>query len=313
MLGKGVHLVIGWLWILLLISAVAGLNIAQLNNIRGVNLDFSGKRLQLDEMRYISEKENMVEVMLDLGIKLGNDFKGKFMKYEISNREDFDSKKMEYILSKSSKSVVLFKDTNTVLVPSEDIVKGNQQQDNVTFVEVDLLDCGDPIYESVLIPASPCLKFPLGGSGSVSVGYSVGVLIQPQGTASIEFLMSMIALLYEMAIGASLSASFSGTYLCNAVNGADVRLFYRIATIEVEPKERHFFYDRYRKHLYKGEWMNSKLQKFVTDLSPLYYCATSDKLDLMCDRPGIEYVDENGDHLRSYIEAESDEDIDEDV
>lgn len=278
----------GWCWDH---TALAG--------IQGINLDLDGAELAADEVRFFDERDRVLQQDKTIDLDEPSD---RVVKYELSERELLNEEKFAYVIERDAKSVVWFRDTKTILVPDDNILSG-EEPDVLRYHEVSFgnLDSATPKYESVLIPATSCFRYNGVGAGSVTLGYSVGVQISPQISGSLSYQFTNLALKYSLSYQASITTTFSGSYVCNTDNGFDVRLFYKVGTIEVEPRERSFFYDRYRGVLYNHDWMDMKAIKFLSDHAPIYYCATADKLDLMCDRPGIEFVDESGNTIKSQV------------
>ncbi|CCE82912.1 Piso0_002674 [Millerozyma farinosa CBS 7064] len=278
-------------------GTLGALSVQEVKQVKGINLDLSGIELAVDEQRYLTEMRrsgleptptiNAVDTVLK--------------KYEIGRRDDFNARKMGHIVSKQSSAVVLFKDSKTVLVPYSDSSDANSAG-TVHYKEYDFKTPGAvrTQYESVLFPATPCLRFGDLGSGSLNIGYTASLsLTAPSATGSLELSSTNLALTLSEALSAQTSLSFTGSYSCSSENGTDVRLFYKVGTIEVEPKSRNFFYNRKKKTLFSDKWMHMKRMKFLFDTTPMYFCATEDKMDLMCDKAGVEFVDENGNTFNS--------------
>ncbi|CUM62854.1 uncharacterized protein PRCAT00000412001 [Priceomyces carsonii] len=222
-----------------------------------------------------------------------------FAKFEVPRRDSLTFEQLEYVIKKNPRSMILFKDTRTVLVPDDpDLFKENEanlrtkysQSNNITYSEYDVSEKVVVHFENDLIPASSCLGFSSNtGSGSVSISYLVGLGLTDAGSGEVDYTYSTVndtltsVLSYSLGIQASKSVSFSGTYACNTEKGKDVRLFYRPGTLDCEPKKRVFFIDKLKKVIIKEEWENMGHFKLLTDTNPIYYCATEDKMDLRCD------------------------------
>lgn len=278
-------------------GALGALLVQEANQVKGINLDLSGPELAEDELRYLAE-------MRGSGLESAHAISSDdtvLKKYEIGRRDDFNARKMGHIVSGQSKAVVLFRDSKTVLVPYSDSLDARSAE-TAQYKEYDFKTPGAvrTQYESVLFPASPCLRFGDLGSGSLNIGYTAGLLLTaPSATGTLEYLATNLALTLSEALSAKTSLSFTGTYTCSSENGTDVRIFYKVGTIEAEPKSRNFIYNRKKKTLFSDKWMHMKRMKFLFDVTPMYFCATEDKMDLMCEKAGVEFVDEDGNTFNS--------------
>lgn len=278
-------------------GSLGALLVQEVNQVKGINLDLSGPELVADELRYLAETRGSG---LESAPAINSDEK-LLKKYEIGRRDDFNAGKMSQIVSRKSKAVVFFKDSKTVLVPYTGSLD-EYSDETVQYKEYDFKMPGAvrTQYESVLFPASPCLRFGDLGSGSLNIGYTVGLLLTaPSTTGTLEYLTTNLALTLSESLSAKTSLSFTGTYTCSSENGTDVRIFYKVGTIEVEPKSRNFIYNSKKKALFSDKWMHMKRMKFLFDITPIYFCATEDKMDLMCEKAGVEFVDEDGNTFNS--------------
>lgn len=234
------------------------------------------------------------------------------VKYESSTRELFNWKKLNHIVKNNPKSIVYFKDSRTLLVPNDDILDMSDEEiktylnegNPITYLELDYgsLKSHSTTLEPVLIPATSCLFLnDEKGSGSLSIAYLGGTVIRNIAGANANYKSGILGLTYLTGYKAGASASFSGTYSCNTSKGKAVRLFYRVFTMDVKPKYKNIVYDGLKNIMVDGQWSEMERRKYLVDLAPQYYCATEDKLDLQCFKPGIEFIDRNGNIIESYI------------
>lgn len=278
-------------------------------DVPAINLDLlRTHRAELDaqyqtqvQHRYFNATNVPNIVVIDDDTEIPAEYRsGGITKYEVSKREAFNEAKMKYVVEKNPKSVVFFKDSNTVLVPSDDILKSAVAKTKMTYVELALVEIGN-YFEPNLIPASSCLEFPLGkGSGSVGVKHTIGISITPKGGASVSLLLPMV-IGTKFGFNVGFSASFSSKYTCSTQNGKSLRLFYKINLLTVGGKKRNFVYDKLAGLLHKEDWMNLSHEKFITDNLPIYYCGSSDLMDLKCDTTGVEFSDDDRNTFQSKL------------
>lgn len=293
-----------------------------LAEIPAINLDCLDGEVAASDLEYLQEQEilfNNRKVQTLVSQQLGHDEfsiearvvyledppisqvdMSSIWKYEVSKRDSFNYQKMKYINEKNPKSVTIFKDTNTIMVPGDEILKGENGGSTFEYVEIDLADTRSQ-FSPELIPATGCLTFPSGkGSGSISVSYSVGVSLKPSGGVSASLAMPL-AIDYSLGLSVSYSASYSTSYSCSTDDGKAVRLFYKVSIVETVGRKRSFIYDAIKRNLYRENWMNIDREKYLTDHAPMYFCGTEDKIELICNAPGIEHTNENGDTIKSII------------
>lgn len=280
---------------------------------RAINLDLihTPRLLALAEEAYLKQNTSScafaAEILKEENVFLSPSVdKQQFRKYEVSRRAEFDGLKMEYAFKNGPNFVVTFKDTDTVLVPSESTMGSAQKRDSLhEYYEYSIGDRAKihPQLEDILIPASPCISFPTGkGSGSVGVGYLFGVNISPSGGLS-GSISDGLALSVALGANFALSASYSVKHSCSSSDGKAVRLFYQVGTVVVEPRRRSLVYDGLKSILFSDKWMEIGHQKYLTDTTPKYYCGTEDKIALMCGKAGVEFTDENGSVIRLFLGA----------
>ncbi|CAH2351999.1 hypothetical protein CLIB1423_05S03334 [[Candida] railenensis] len=275
----------------------------------GINLSLSSEELVIDEQRYFTAINSFSITKDNSGVKKMKTVGEGFIKFESSVRSTFSPEKFEYVISKSPKSIVLFKDSNTILVPSEEIIEADDNElESITSYEylelnLDELKNVHATLESPLIPASSCLSLsPRNGtSGSVSLSFSNGVYIRKygSGTASQSFVP---AVAYSMALSRSvkIAESFSGTHSCSVSGGNSVRLFYKVFTFSGSPMYRKVTYDSVNGEISTGKLVKMQTRKYLAGIPPIYYCVTSANTDLMCGVPGIQFEDDNGDQITSH-------------
>ncbi|KAK6457907.1 uncharacterized protein RJT20DRAFT_125789 [Scheffersomyces xylosifermentans] len=229
---------------------------------------------------------------------------------------------MKKVLQEHPKAVVIFKDTNTILVPDNtDILKNSPEElqqrlakgDKFKYVEINLHP-GKLKNLPILIPASSCLKFPTGrGAGSLSLSYKVDIEMNVNGEGGLSYVNSAsdpnmtlkVAIKYTINLKVTKKASFSGTHTCSTVNGKATRLFYSPGTYEVAANSREYIFDSLKDTMFKDEWNTLQPINYLTESAPIYYCGTEDKMDLKCGSPAVEYTDDNGDDIKSKIMEES--------
>jgi hypothetical protein len=267
--------------------------------VRPINLDLSPEALLIDEQRYktaitpnITHQANMASHVL---------------RYESAKRVSFDVAKFDYVVSKNPRSVIIFKDTATMIVPTDDILDADEEtlEDTTGFayIEVskkDILASQTTMLESPLIPASPCLYFNSKATGSVAISYSAGISIGQSIGANANAKAMSLSVALSVGSSVSVSSSFSGGYLCLTLEGNTVRLVYRVHSLQANLTYRRLIYDANENQITEGAWMTLN-RKFLFENAPKFYCLTSNVSDLQCDKPGVEYVDSNGNVIEGFL------------
>lgn len=275
----------------------------------GINLNLSPEELALDEQRYFSTIKSFSLNKDKSGDKKTKMVGGEFIKFESSDRSSFSPEKFEYVISKSPKSIVIFRDTNTILVPSEEIIEADENEleliTNYEYLEMNLDELRNvhSTLESPLIPASACLSLSPGNgtSGSVSLSFSNGIYIRKYGSGTISQSPAP-EVAYSIALSRSvkIAESFSGSHSCSVSGGNSVRLFYKVFTFSASPMYRKVIYNSVNGNISTGKLVKMQTRKYLAGIPPIYYCVTSAKNDLMCGVPGIQFEDDNGDQITSH-------------
>lgn len=268
--------------------------------VQGINIDLPPQELAIAEIEYYSTSFQ------------SNQNLPKVVKYESYNRTAFTVEKMKYIINKNPRSIVIFHDSNTILVPDDDILNTTENQKNeeiFNFIEVSMEDIqsnSSVILETAMIPATGCLSFTPNskvGSGFVSISYTAGINLKQKSGTNFFGLQTLLSITYAINKSVFKAASYSGTHRCNTEKGKSVRLFYRIFTFETSPRYRGIVFDTIRERLLGGNWLNMETKKFLFGgHAPLYYCGTSDHMDLRCNTPGLAFIDSNGNEIEYLID-----------
>lgn len=230
---------------------------------------------------------------------------GNIGKYEIDKCSKFydNAKYMKYIVAHQPRSVILCRDTGTVIVPSILALGTTSSHVNdlstLQYQEIQV-DVVESIHSQKLYPASSCLEFVNGeGAGSVEIEYCTS------WDVSREF-DPVFRLPYNPFVNASFAISigftmnrvfgqkvrFTGSHKCFAANGTGVRLFFEPDIVRVNGNWREATWWRNKNRWVKQRWVTSNdLYYVVGDLLPKFYCVSSDKGDLKCNEPtrGIEH------------------------
>lgn len=267
--------------------------------VRPINLDLSPEALTMDEQRY--------KTAITPNITHQANAASHILRYESAKRASFDGVKFNYVVSKNPRSVIIFKDTATMIVPTDDILDAEEEtlEDTTGFdyIEVskkDILASQTTTLESPLIPASPCLYFNGKATGSVAISYSAGVSIgQSIGFNANAKAMSLSVAL-SVGSSVSVSSSFSGGYLCLTLEGNTVRLMYRVHGLQAKITYRSLAYDVNENQITDGTWMTLN-RKFLLENAPRFYCLTSNVADLQCDKTGVEYFDGKGNVIEGFL------------
>ncbi|ODV82270.1 uncharacterized protein CANTADRAFT_9458 [Suhomyces tanzawaensis NRRL Y-17324] len=237
--------------------------------------------------------------------------------YTLSKREDLSPDKMNYVLKKSPKATIYFKDTKTILVPDEqDFIDADKVslKSWLTKGKYKFYECGIDGetkygYEELLLPASPCLSF-LGSkdlaSGSVGIGYLVNLDLTSVREGNVGSTMTRLLVHHYTNINllttkSSKSTSFSGSHKCSTSENEAVRLFYKPSTVEFELKRRPIIYNRLKSSFIRNDWLKLEKMKLLTSNPPIFYCGYEDSFDLQCDKPANWFGSINGNLYNSTI------------
>lgn len=275
--------------------------------IPGVDLDLPAEDLAKDEERYFNLLKSFTATEKKPG---GRTVVDDVLKFESNDRASFDAAKFDYIISKSPRSMVIFKDSDTVLVPSDEILEaGDEELESMTEFEYFELSVNEiksvkSYLEQPLIPASSCLSLSQGSgtSGSISLSFSNGILIKNSGSFSQGVSNGgILSISAAFTLGYKLSKSYSGAHSCSVSKGDTVRLFYKVFTFSLSPMYRKIVYDTSSGNMSTGNVVKMEPRKFLAGIPPIYYCATSSNANLRCEIPGLQFESANGDQFTSFV------------
>lgn len=247
---------------------------------------------------------------------------GNLTQYVILQRHKLTAEKLEYVVKHEPQSVVLFRDTNTVLVPHRDILDMTKEQVRafvnkrhlLTYEEVDISNCLGVEMSQMLIPATGCLKR---GSETISPSlrsgqdllafrYSISIEYGGQGDLSFGAFAGLfnfsVALSVTKRLKAARTVSFAGVHTCDLVNSLLVRLFYSPGTVELRPRTRRMRYRLFDRAIDEDDWVAAEKIKLLVESVPQYYCATDRFMDLKCHETTGEYYDEVGNVYKSVFD-----------
>lgn len=251
-----------------------------------------GKKVFIEGRNQLNEEAKKAQKRSVEGLNVENSIK----KYDLSKRSSFNEGMMRHIVESNPKSVVRFRDKNTILVPDDNILEGKEST-TMVYHELDFSKEHGSLqskYEEDIIPISSCVEVPEKGSGSVGVGYQLTGSLEREYEGRIMFSYMRVAIENEFDFQLGTQKGFSGYHECNVQLGLAARVFCRLATAEVNASQRSLFYNTEKKELQKSNWKQLKAQKFLVDAIPIVYCRTGEKADLNCESTAIEYIEPSG-------------------
>lgn len=222
----------------------------------------------------------------------------QFSKYQLTKRSSFSPAKLQYLVQNNPKFVLIFKDTPTYIVPVDLAAeKGSSQYEYVEYQ----FNKMERDYDNVLIPATGCLMFSSNeGEGFVGIRNKLEVAVSTK-------LDSSFTLSLAMAVGFSSSQSVASsgavaiTHQCSTKGGYATRLFYKFNTVVVQANRKVITFNVAKSSMKETTWVSGEDQKYLTDNSPIYLCATADKMDLQCDNHEVDTTDNDGFQIKSRI------------
>lgn len=285
-----------------------------------INLDLDVLQLKREEERYIEDINEKIVYLSNDNLAAttydsSNGGLSSVTKYESTGWDYFDSMKMNYFLGRKPNSIIGFKESRTVLIPEVRQVENEEAQilnkdGKYYFEEYDFRGLVKYNPEPVLFPATACLKFNCNGKqGSISLAYNIGILISPYAKLQVGISLPSlpnnitIALNYALQYKITKATTYSGTHTCSNKNGQSVRLFYKIGTALVELSKRKVIYDKLDGSFEFDNWTRLGSLKYLADTPPIYYCITDDEMDLRCDEPDVDYLDNEGYLISSLSES----------
>lgn len=232
--------------------------------------------------------------------------------FMVSNRTSFGKPQLDYLLEHEPRSIVLFRDTNTVLIPHRsfldmllaEVALYVQEGGTMAYEEVDVSESKPLPAASGLIPATPCLQQRGSqGLGLLSFGYSVAVEYAHFGDlgvgASVGTLNFTWAFGLTQRVKLAQTVSFLGQHTCDVQGSQTVRLFYSPGTVEVRPRTRQIRHALLSRVILEDDWRDGERVRFLTEAVPFYYCATDLKMDLRCEDNVNDYHESDDFWLRS--------------
>lgn len=256
---------------------------------------------------------NVIDLTQDTKIDIND-----LTQYVILQRHLFTAETLKHVVQHEPQSVVLFRDTNTVLIPHRDVLDMTKEQARalvgegqpITYEEVDINDCLGVEMSGMLIPATGCLKRGSGssnpGQGLLAFRYSISIEYSGQGDLSFGAFAGLFnfsaALSVTKRLKVARTVSFAGVHTCDMMNSLLVRLFYRPGTVEMRPRTRRIRYRLFDRAIEEDDWVVMLRIKLLVESVPQYYCATDRFMDLRCHETTSEYHDADGNMYNSTFE-----------
>lgn len=237
--------------------------------------------------------------------------------YIVSKRDTFDESQLRYLVTNDPQSFVLFRDTDTVLVPHQDILNMLPERiktfldegNHIEYEEVNIANYLDVQISKMMIPATACLsQQSTSGDGQLSFRYSISIEYGRHGDLNFGALGGLLnftlAFSITKRIKVARTVSFSGIHSCDLKESQSVRLFYSPGTIQVTPRTRRIRYTLLNNMIEQDDWKEVKRVTLMTERVPMYFCAADSVMDLRCHESVSEYHDDDGYIIRSRFDSD---------
>ncbi|EER30758.1 conserved hypothetical protein [Candida tropicalis MYA-3404] len=240
--------------------------------------------------------------------------------YSISNRSLVTPFVLQILFWKNPKTIISFNDTNTTIVPSDEILVTPDDEihriRNLKFVEISYIK---RTLHTTLVPLTPCvsrktitnnqkLNSSLAAESSpVGVAITHRTSIYSRLSLGLGFSLGEAILINAATIGFTLgyklTAKITKQRMIDTTIGcysdkADLstRVFGYIPMLEVTPQIRKIIYDR-KKVIVDHAWENLKPRRIMIDSPIRTMCDIGTREDLDCDANNGEVIDKNGNCL----------------